>query len=531
MTGTVTQADYVVVGGGIAGVSCAEQLSFLDSNANIILISSSQLIKAVTNFKKVSRALETFDVEETATSHLTCMCPNVHIINATLMTFAPEKHIVTLSDGSVIHYNKLCLCTGASPKLITKDHPLILGIRDTQSVKDFQDKVKNSKRVLILGNGGIATELVYELSGCQVVWAIKDASIGHTFFDEGAAKFFLSHLQTPHHSVSSGGGGVEEGNETGGLIKTKPLKRMKYMLDPISTSGSTSVNKKGLVSTNSPLGSALGPDWSSGLDMSGLTEDKYLRHVHVEYLCECEAIMSPDELHSVPGLLDTYFSTQKTQEERGLKIEASGSESWPLYVKLSNNKIYGCDLVISATGVLPNTQNLKDLVKLSEDGGILVDSEMCSSCPDIYAAGDVCTVEWPQVSRTWLQMRLWSQARQMGAYSAKCMTSHTAGEPVSIDFCFELFAHVTKFFGYKVVLLGRYNSQDLGNDYQVLLRVTEGVEYVKVVLQDGRMIGAILIGETDLEETFENLILNQMDLTPYGESLLDPNIDIEDYFD
>ena len=70
MTGTVTHADYVVVGGGIAGVSCAEQvrhqnyyiiiysvipqLSFLDSNANIILISSSQLIKAVTNFKKVS---------------------------------------------------------------------------------------------------------------------------------------------------------------------------------------------------------------------------------------------------------------------------------------------------------------------------------------------------------------------------------------------------------------------------------------------------------------------------------------------
>ena len=42
----------------------------------------------------------------------------------------------------------------------------------------------------------------------------------------------------------------------------------------ISTSGSTSDNKKGLVTTNSPLGSALGPDWSSGLHMSGVTEDK-----------------------------------------------------------------------------------------------------------------------------------------------------------------------------------------------------------------------------------------------------------------
>ena len=34
-----------------------------------------------------------------------------------------------------------------------------------------------------------------------------------------------------------------------------------------------------------------------------------------------------------------------------------------------------------------------------------------------------------------------------------------------------------------------------------------------------------------LQETFENLILNQLDLSRFGESLLDPNIDIEDYFD
>lgn len=45
------------------------------------------------------------------------------------------------------------------------------------------------------------------------------------------------------------------------------------------------------------------------------------------------------------------------------------------------------------------------------------------------------------------------------------------------------------------------------------------------------MQGAILIGETDLEETFENLILNQIDLSSFGEGLLDPNVDIEDFFD
>ena len=58
-----------------------------------------------------------------------------------------------------------------------------------------------------------------------------------------------------------------------------------------------------------------------------------------------------------------------------------------------------------------------------------------------------------------------------------------------------------------------------------------GVEYVKAVIQGGRMHGAILVGETDLEETFENLILNQTDITPFKDHLLDPNIDIEDFFD
>ena len=50
----------------------------------------------------------------------------------------------------------------------------------------------------------------------------------------------------------------------------------------------------------------------------------------------------------------------------------------------------------------------------------------------------------------------------------------TGGEDITLDFCFELFAHVTQFFGFKVVLLGRYNAQGLGNDYEILLRCTKG---------------------------------------------------------
>ena len=57
------------------------------------------------------------------------------------------------------------------------------------------------------------------------------------------------------------------------------------------------------------------------------------------------------------------------------------------------------------------------------------------------------------------------------------------------------------------------------------------MEYVKIVIHEGKVYGALLIGETDLEETFENLILNQIDVSPFGEDLINPDIDIEDYFD
>ena len=51
---------------------------------------------------------------------------------------------------------------------------------------------------------------------------------------------------------------------------------------------------------------------------------------------------------------------------------------------------------------------------------------------------------------------------------------YPGGEEISLDFCFELFAHSTKFFGFKVILLGKYNGQGLGEDCEVLLRYTIG---------------------------------------------------------
>ena len=204
--------------------------------------------------------------------------------------------------------------------------------------------------------------------------------------------------------------------------------------------------------------------------------------------------------------------------------------------ELTSGLVLGCDLVVSATGVEPNSIECEGLCLAQDDGGAVeVDWRLETSVPDVYAAGDVCRVEWgpKHGSPLWFQMRLWTQARQLGMYAAQCMAS-SVREDGSPDFCFEVFAHATRFFGFKVVLLGLFNGQTLDrSEYEAIVRVSRGKEYVKCVVgkEDGRMKGAILVGDTDLEETFENLILDQMDISHLGEDILSPDVDIEDYFD
>ena len=71
----------------------------------------------------------------------------------------------------------------------------------------------------------------------------------------------------------------------------------------------------------------------------------------------------------------------------------------------------------------------------------------------------------------------------------------------------------------------------LDNNYEMLVQVEENKKYMKAIIKDGKLVGSILIGETDLEETFENLITNQLDISNIKDNLLDNTVDLEDYFD
>lgn len=232
----------------------------------------------------------------------------------------------------------------------------------------------------------------------------------------------------------------------------------------------------------------------------------------------------------------------------------------------------------------PSSSNSNDapFYTSAADGGLLVDPWMrATGHPDVFAAGDAAAVTWPRwvsiasnIPHPWFQMRTWGQARVAGAYAARCMLtappptgSDGSADGAPGDMHYEMFTHVTSFLGYKVVLLGLFNGQGLGAGYEAAVkaaltgtvreggssssssssgragagdvclqvRVTPGAEYIKLVLWRGRLVGAILVGDTDLDETIENLVLNGLAVpsAPDGlpVNLLDPEVDIEDFFD
>ncbi|XP_056631285.1 pyridine nucleotide-disulfide oxidoreductase domain-containing protein 1 isoform X1 [Diorhabda sublineata] len=461
------EATFVIVGGGIAGVSCAETLAFFEPDKSIILLSESSLIKTVINLHAITRTLTQFNIQEMESSEFSLKHPNITVIHDTLVEINDGEHYILTSTNKTIKYEYLCLCTGAQPKLIPQAELFeeIIGIRDTDSVEIFLQKINRAKKVAIVGNGGIASELAYKIKNTQVHWIIKDKHISATFVEPGAAEFFLSSLNKD----------VQEEQVT---------KRMRYQEEYSHRSGA-----------------ALGPDWYKNLIIKGAGD------------------------LNIPSEIKIHYETEISN------IQRSNNSPYALEVTLSNGDKFTCDMIISATGVTARKSFVsKNELELSNTGEIKVNEFMQTNLQNVYAAGDVCCANW-KLAKHWFQMKLWTQARQMGSYAAKAMVGHLNNEEVLQDFCFEMFAHSTKLFGYKVILLGLFNGQKLGTNYEILIRMTKGLEYIKFVLEDNKLQGAVLIGDTDLEEMAENLILNQIDLSPYGDDILNPDIDIEDYFD
>lgn len=184
-------------------------------------------------------------------------------------------------------------------------------------------------------------------------------------------------------------------------------------------------------------------------------------------------------------LLETYLANLGLNILSGVQIKAltQGDDGVRL-AELDEGEPRRADLFIVAAGISPNTA-LASAAGLAVNRGIVVDAQMRTSAPDIYAAGDAAEIDGKVVG-------LWPVAVEQGEVAA----CNAVGESRAYE---ELVLSTQlKVVGVDLISAGQFEG---GPDDLSLVEEDVGSHrYRKLVIRDGRLIGAILIGWPELME-------------------------------
>jgi len=188
------------------------------------------------------------------------------------------------------------------------------------------------------------------------------------------------------------------------------------------------------------------------------------------------------------------ITTYLEARARAIEIKPDGSLRG---VRIADGHVLECDLVVFAAGVRANVRLAKDS-RLEVERGIVVDEQMRTADPSILAIGD-CAQAGGQVLG--LVGPAWDQA----AVVAQNLTAPAERERVR----YEGSRVVTrlKASGIEVAAMGE--TQPMPRDSQGSLEVVSFSDYArgvykKVVLRDGQVCGAVLLGDV---ATVGNLML------------------------
>lgn len=212
----------------------------------------------------------------------------------------------------------------------------------------------------------------------------------------------------------------------------------------------------------------------------------------------------------LPRQLDQASSDRLTRAlvGRGVEIRLNSSVEEIMVndgvvggVRLAKDLI-PCDLVVLAVGVRPN-RSLAEAAGLSVAGGILVDNFMRTSDPHIYAAGDVAVVV-DRLTGGAVIPAIWPAAVEQGTLAAENMAGHGLAYPGS------LAMNSVEIAGIPLVSLGDVLGE-AGDDVRVK---NDERGYLKLVLRQGILRGALLLGDISQAGLLAGLIDSRLAVDP-----------------
>jgi 3-phenylpropionate/trans-cinnamate dioxygenase ferredoxin reductase component len=187
-------------------------------------------------------------------------------------------------------------------------------------------------------------------------------------------------------------------------------------------------------------------------------------------------------------------------------------------VRTSDGRTIGYDFIVVGIGVVPRT-GLAEAAGAKIENGIVVDQQLRTTIPNVFAAGDVANAWHPFYQRQ-IRVEHWANALHQGPAAAQAML----GQAVSYE-------RLPYFFS---------DQYDVGMEYsgyatewdEVLFRgaVADG-EFIAFWLKDGRVVAGMNVNVWDVNEDVQALIRSEQQVdkatlvdsdTPLGELISKP---------
>lgn len=226
-----------------------------------------------------------------------------------------------------------------------------------------------------------------------------------------------------------------------------------------------------------------------------------------------------EEAAAIVGRVIQNMGIEVITGERAVEFKGNGHVTG---VRTSTRE-FDCDMVILAVGVRPNIDLAKSAgIKTGDMGGIAVDDHMLTSAPDVYAAGDVC--ETFDIARnTKFINAIWPMAVEQGRIAGLNMV----GKPVAYGGSFRMNS-IGNFIGFPAMSIGVLHQGECSyvdeECYFQEIKTRSENTYKKMVLKNGRIIGAIFVGPTQKCGIMSVLLRKQIDVSGFVDVLMSRNL-------
>ena len=176
---------------------------------------------------------------------------------------------------------------------------------------------------------------------------------------------------------------------------------------------------------------------------------------------------------------------------------------------VTDNRELPCDMVVLSVGVRPqNELAVQAGLAIGDMKGIQVDETMMTSVHDIYAAGDVA--ETHDIARNaYFLNAIWPCAFEQGHFAGLNMAGRKTVYPGSYR-----RNSIGNFIGIPAISMGVTHAESCAmvsdEDEFREVRVRTKDSYKKLVLKNGKIIGAILVGQTQKSGLMSVLLRKQV---------------------